>query len=83
MKIKYKKILTIFGLTLATNMPAYAQQGGLFVEPMVTYEKGKATVELPSPFGRSRSTVEGFGIGTRLGFHVLELVFIRSDGRYS
>lgn len=79
-----KNKLSILALALLVSAPALANnQGGLFIEPMLTYENGEAEVDLPSPFGSSDSSVDGFGIGARLGFHFLESVFIGLDGRYS
>ena len=79
-----KKNFMLLGLAVLASLPAMANnQGGLFIEPMLTYEKGEADVDLPSPFGSSHSTIDGFGMGARLGFHVLESVFIGLDGRYS
>jgi hypothetical protein len=62
---------------------AAEKKGGLFVEPMLTYERGEAEVDFPSPFGSSKSKVNGFGVGARLGIHVMESVFLGIDGRYS
>lgn len=79
-----KKNLMTLGLGLMCSFSAVASnQGGLFLEPMLTYEKGDADVDLPNPFGSSHSSIDGFGLGARLGFHVLESVFIGIDGRYS
>jgi hypothetical protein len=35
----------------------------------LTYENGKAGVDLPSPFGSSKNEIDGFGLGARFGFH--------------
>lgn len=79
-----KKKFMSLGIAVLISFPALASnQGGLFIEPMLTYEKGEADVDLPDPFGSSHSTIDGFGVGGRLGFHVLESVFIGLDGRYS
>lgn len=79
-----KKNFMLLCLATLVSLPVMANnQGGLFIEPMLTYEKGEADVDLPSPFGSSHSTIDGFGLGARLGFHVLESVFIGLDGRYS
>lgn len=83
MKNKYTKILTILGLILTTNAMAQKDEGGLFIEPMVTYEIGEADLNLPSPFGSSKSDIDGFGLGLRLGLHVYKSVFLGVDGRYS
>lgn len=79
-----KQKLCTLGLALLVSLPVIAaNQGGLFIEPMLTYENGDAEVDLPSPFNSSDSSVDGFGIGGRLGFHFLESVFVGIDGRYS
>jgi hypothetical protein len=79
-----KKQLLTLGLGFMVSFTAFAEnKGGLFLEPMLTYETGNAEVDLPQPFGSSDSSIDGFGIGARLGFHVLESVFIGIDGRYS
>lgn len=85
MKYHFKKSILTLGLTLTASSAALADTdaGGLFVEPMVTYERGQVEVDLPSPFSTSDSTVNGFGVGARLGFHVYESVFLGVDGRYS
>jgi hypothetical protein len=57
--------------------------GGLFVEPALTYEVGTTSVNYPSPFSSSSGTAEGLGIGGRLGFHVNEAFFVALDLRYS
>ncbi len=72
------------GLALLTSFSAYAEnKGGVFVEPMLTYESGTSKVDFPSPAGSSDSDVTGFGVGARLGFHIAEVVFLGVDGRYS
>ncbi len=58
-------------------------KGGLFIEPMLTYESGSSDVKFPAPAGSSTSDIDGFGVGARLGFHVHEAVFLGLDGRYS
>jgi Outer membrane protein beta-barrel domain len=77
-----KQIITLI-FTLLTVTPAMSSVGGLFVEPMLTYESGDATVNFPSPFGSSDSTVKGLGVGARMGVHVIETVFVAGDLRYS
>lgn len=72
------------GLAVLTSFAAVAEnKGGLFIEPMLTYESGTGKVDFPSPAGSSESDIDGFGLGARLGFHVHEAVFLGIDGRYS
>ncbi len=76
--------LTLLALTLLLSAPAIAENKfGFFVEPMLTYESGEADVDLPSPFGSSQSDINGLGIGGRIGFHAMEVLFVGIDGRYS
>ncbi len=72
------------GLAVLTSFAAMADdKGGLFIEPMLTYESGSSKVDFPSPANSSDSDISGFGLGARLGFHVHEAVFLGIDGRYS
>lgn len=78
-----------FKLTLAlcafTSFSALAAEkaGGVFVEPMLTYESGTSEVSFPSPAGNSESDFDAVGIGARFGFHIHEAIFLGVDGRYS
>lgn len=79
----FNKKFFAFTFALLTMTPVLASPGGLFVEPMITYEAGDATVNFPAPFGSSESTVNGFGVGARMGVHIIETVFVAGDLRYS
>lgn len=71
-------------LTLITTTAfAVENKGGLFVEPMLTYERGEAEVDFPLPIGNSDSDIQGLGLGARLGLHAWDVVFIGADARYS
>lgn len=83
MKNHIKRNIVTLGLSFTACLPALANDAGLFVEPMLTYERGKAKLQLPAPFNSSRSTVNGFGLGARLGLHVYESMFLGLDARYS
>jgi hypothetical protein len=72
--------LALFGFSITG---AYAAKGGVFVEPMVTYEQGKGKINYKSPINDSTSNMDGFGLGARAGFHVSDIIFIGADGRYS
>lgn len=76
-----KKILPL--ALLALTSVAHANTAGLFVEPMLTYEQGESDIDYPAPFGGSDGEVEGWGVGARLGGHVMEALFIGADVRYS
>jgi hypothetical protein len=56
---------------------------GFFVEPMITYEVGKGSIDYPSPLGRTDVEREGLGLGARVGLHVADIFFIGADARYS
>ena len=78
--------ISFVALILSFANHAFAQElskGGLFVEPMITYQTGDTKVEYPAPFEDSEEHVKGFGLGARLGFHVWESVFLGVDARYS
>lgn len=75
-------VLTAGCLSTITAM-AQSSDGGLFVEPTITYEKGDSTVNYPSPLSNSTGTADGFGIGARLGVHLNDTFFLGGDARYS
>lgn len=75
-------VLLVFFI-VAFSSQAQAQGSGLFVEPAITYERGETKVNYPSPFSDSTGSSNGLGIGARLGFHIMEIVFVGVDGRYS
>lgn len=79
-----KKVL--FFATFATSI-LFSQKSmaqlGLFVEPSLTYESSNSTVDYPAPAGDSDGHINGYGLGARLGIHVLDIVFVGVDGRYS
>jgi hypothetical protein len=77
----HKRILTLALVTFTSIV--HANTAGLFVEPMLTYERGESDIDYPTPFGSSSGDVTGFGVGGRVGFHVLESLFIGADARYS
>lgn len=83
-KTHLKLICTVFTVCTAMSTAAQASEdGGLFIEPAITYETGDSTVNWPSPFSNSTGKVEGFGLGARLGFHINKAFFLGFDGRYS
>lgn len=78
------KHLIIAGILVIPSLSfAETKKGGLFIEPVLTYETGEGEVNMPAPLGKADTETDGFGVGARLGFHVLESVFIGADGRYS
>lgn len=80
-----KKIIATSALAILCvgTVQAETKNGGLFVEPILTYEQGETETDYPSPAGNSTGDIDGFGVGARLGFHVYEAVFLGVDGRYS
>jgi hypothetical protein len=77
-----KKFILISMFSLF-SFAAHADKGGFFFEPMATYERGTGDVNFPAPVNNSDSKVRGFGVGTRIGFHAWETVFLGADARYS
>ena len=80
-----KKFLLPVTSLLFLSAPVLAEEnkGGLFIEPMITYEQSKGEIDYPAPFGKSDADSDGFGVGARVGFHVYKSLFIGADGRYS
>ena len=56
---------------------------GLFIEPAITYELAQTSINYPSPLSNSSGSIEGLGLGARLGVHIDEAFFIGMDFRYS
>ena len=56
---------------------------GIFVEPGITYEFSNASINYPAPFNDHDGNIHGFGLMGRVGFHVLDIIWIAADGRYS
>jgi hypothetical protein len=54
---------------------------GMFVEPGITYEFSDAKINFPG--GDHDGNVHGFGLMGRVGFHIMDIVFVAADGRYS
>lgn len=75
--------LACLSFALLTGSALAENKGGLFVEPMITYEKGDGEIDFPAPANSADTETKGFGLGARLGFHAWESVFIGADGRYS
>lgn len=78
-----KKILVGAMSLLLVPSLCFADKGGVFLEPMVTYEKGEGDLNFPAPFSNDETDLNGFGAGLRLGVHILDSLFIGADGRYS
>lgn len=84
MKVSIYTLILMLTVSLGATTARADEKGGLFVEPMVTYEGHSDTsIDWPAPFTNSTGSVEGFGVGARLGFHVGEIFFLGAEGRYS
>lgn len=79
-----KKLLVLLvGSFITTGVALAGNNAGLFFEPILTYEQGDSEINYPSPLSDSSGKIRGFGVGSRLGVHILESVFLGVDGRYS
>jgi hypothetical protein len=80
------KLIKFTSIAIALLTAYFAEandDGGLFVEPAVTYEMGSGDINFPTPLGSTDGDVFGFGLGARLGFHLNEAFFLGLDARYS
>jgi len=66
-----------------TSLARADSNGGLFVEPALTYENGSNSINFPSPLSDSSGNITGFGIGARVGFHLSDAFFAGIDARYA
>ena len=73
---------TIFFVSAIFASSLAKADGGLFIEPGVRYETLTGTVSYPSPLGSSDVTSKGFGVSAKLGFEVLDAVFLALDATY-
>jgi hypothetical protein len=82
-----KKIINIISVAIIFSIfqkaMAETPSFGLFVEPAITYERGDSSTNFPSPLSNSSGSINGFGIGARVGFHLYDAFFIALDGRFS
>lgn len=67
-------------LFLSANI---AHANGPFLEPGISYEHGKGSLDLPSPFGPDSATIRGVGGLLKAGVHITDIIFFGADGRYS
>lgn len=82
MKNLFVKMMAL-GLFLVGAQAAHAD-GGIFVEPMLTYENSKSTIDYNfTGISNSSGTVNGAGFGARLGMHASDVIFLAADLRYS
>jgi opacity protein-like surface antigen len=80
-----KKLALASLLMLLSVSSSYAlDKGGIFIEPMLTYETSSdGSVNFPAPTNNSDTTIRGWGTGARFGAHIFDIVFLGADGRYS
>lgn len=87
--MKKYSLVSLLSALMLFSTGAFCEEGasggsaGLFIEPGVTYETGKGTLDWPAPLSDSDGDVKGLGLMARLGFHVSDAVFIGGDARYS
>lgn len=84
MKKLTTKIAAIAALVFGYST-VQAAEGGLFLEPSVTYEmNSSAKLDYSVPLlNDSTGSITGLGIGARLGVHLADIFFIGADARYS
>lgn len=77
-------IQAVLAIVFALAFAQYsnAEGNGLFVEPAVTYERSTTATDFPSPLSSSTGTVEGLGLGVKVGLHISDIVFAGLDVRY-
>jgi hypothetical protein len=73
----------LIGSVVSMSLPALAVDGGLFVEPALTYESSSSSIDYGAPLNNSSGSVNGAGLGLRLGGHIMDIMFIGADVRYS
>ena len=82
-KNRFNRIMLGLSIILGLAPKAYANTGGLFLEPALTYEIGETSTDYPAPLSDSTGKAVGLGIGARLGFHINDALFLALDLRYS
>lgn len=82
--MKALKLIPALAVSLFATSALAVSSGGLFVEPLVTYEtSSKTEIEWSPSLDNSSGSSEGLGVGARLGLHASEVVFLAADARYS
>ncbi len=78
--------ISMVAFLVVTLLPFSAfsrDEGGLFVEPGLTYQVSESQIDYPAPLSSSKADNNGLGVMARLGFHISESFFLAADGRYS
>ncbi|MBC7428575.1 MAG: outer membrane beta-barrel protein [Bacteriovorax sp.] len=79
-----KKLILLSSIFMAFAGVVRADEtAGLFVEPMLTWERGRGDVNFPAPISSANTELDGFGVGARVGGHIYESIFLGADARYS
>lgn len=85
LKTKLAMAFALIGFSFAAQAENL-KPGGLFIEPMLTYQKADTKQNWSQTFGGLKDAtghMDGLGLGMRLGGHVSEIVFLGADLRYS
>lgn len=56
---------------------------GFFIEPGVRYDNLSGDLDYPAPFGSTNVDTEGVGLNLKVGFHLLDIMFLAAEGNYS
>ena len=76
------------GTTTTTTTENYDKNegpglAGFFIEPGVRYDNLSGDLDLPAGLGSSTVDAEGVGANLRIGFHLLDVMFLAAEGNYS
>ena len=78
MKTSLLLILVLF------SYESFAEElGGIFIEPGLTYQRTKGTVDYFAPLASSEVKLNGFGAMARGGVQVLDFLYLGADVRYA
>jgi len=64
-----------------TGERVIVEKGGFYAEPFVSLSRDTSSMGTSS-LADTSGRIDGFGLGTRLGIHALETVFLGVDARY-
>jgi hypothetical protein len=82
-KAFFSKLMT--GIFASASCAAWADvsPGGIFLEPSLTYEVSNSSINYPTPLSNSSGTINGLGVGGRLGVHISDIFFAGVDARFA
>ncbi len=74
--------------TTTTQVEEYGRDtgpglGGFFIEPGLRYDSISGDMDYPAPFGSTDIEAEGVGANLRVGFHILDVMFLAAEANYS